>query len=596
MKLGYLSAAAGAVILAALTGCNDGDSKVNMDTTPVTLKVIHMNDHHSHLESEEMGLTIDGVDVDAQVGGFARATTKIAQLQADNEHTLTLHAGDAFQGTVYYALFKSEADAAMMNMIDWDAFELGNHEFDDGNEELKSFLDTLNDSISILGANVVPSDDSILKGMWEPYVIKEMGGAKIGIIGIEIAQKTAESSNPGEDITFLDEAETVQKYVDELKNKHGVNKVILLSHYGYSNDKALVEAVAGVDLVIDGDSHTLMGDFSMVGINSAYAYPEMTTDPEGNPVCIAQAWQYSHIVGDLDVAFDENGLITSCSGTPVMPLGDSFMIDDVEVNATFKTTIMETIAANDNLEIVEEDAAALATLAPYQAQVEDFANEIIGSAGELLAHNRIPNDGRDGYNLPLGSDIAPVVSKAFYDLSNRADACIQNAGGVRISIQPGDISVGLSYTLLPFSNTLFEIDMYGSEIKQVLEDALTNHFDNGGSSGSFPYAYGLRYDIDMQQPANARILNLEIKDRTTGTWSAIDDAAMYVIVTNNYIAGGKDGYTTFKTVQDERGQGIDTYLDYALSFVKYVEAKEAAGEQVVKLPSEDHCIKSYIAP
>jgi len=68
---------------------------------------------------------------------------------------------------------------------------------------------------------------------------------------------------------------------------------------------------------------------------------------------------------------------------------------------------------------------------------------------------------------------------------------------------------------------------------------------------------------------------------------------MYVIVTNSYIAAGKDGYTTFKTVQDERGKGVDTFLDYALSFVRYVENKTANSSKVTKLPSTEHCIKSF---
>jgi 5'-nucleotidase len=134
--------------------------------------------------------------------------------------------------------------------------------------------------------------------------------------------------------------------------------------------------------------------------------------------------------------------------------------------------------------------------------------------------------------------------------------------------------------------------MKGSEIKQVLEDALINFKDNGGSSGSFPYAYGLRYDMDMTLPKSQRILNLEIMDRKSKKWSPIDMSKLYVIVTNSYTAQGRDGYTTFKEVQKER-PGTDTYLDYAMSFVAYVKALEKEGKGVTALPKEEHCIKSY---
>jgi 5'-nucleotidase len=136
--------------------------------------------------------------------------------------------------------------------------------------------------------------------------------------------------------------------------------------------------------------------------------------------------------------------------------------------------------------------------------------------------------------------------------------------------------------------------MYGNEIKQVLEDAITNTIDPEGSTGSFPYAYGLRYDVDLSATANNRISNLEIKNRQTGVWSTISNNTMYTIVTNSYTAGGKDGYVTFKTVQDERGLGVDTYLDYAMSFVKYMETLTANNQTLTKLPAEDHPIKSFV--
>jgi len=199
----------------------------------------------------------------------------------------------------------------------------------------------------------------------------------------------------------------------------------------------------------------------------------------------------------------------------------------------------------------------------------------------------------DGAKMPLGSDIAPVVSKGFYEASLRADACIQNAGGVRISVPTGDIDYGTAYRLLPFSNTLFEIDMAGSDVKQVLEDAIINFKDNDGSTGSFPYAYGLRYDLDMTRDKNDRVQNLEVMDRKTKKWSAIDPAKTYVIVTNNYISEGRDGYTTFKTVQKNGAKAIDTYLDYAESFVSYVKGLAKDGKGLTKLPKEEHCIKSY---
>jgi len=566
------------------------------ESKPLSLQILHINDHHSHLDASKLDLKFDGkTKTRVKVGGIARVASKINELRTST--TLVLHAGDANSGTLYYTLFKGKADVEMMNEIDFDAFTLGNHEFDGGDEILKNFINQA--QFPIISANVEVKQGSALDEKWDPYIIKDIEGQEVGIIGIEIAQKTKVSSMPSDDIIFYDEAVRAQRYADELKAQ-GVNKIILLSHFGYENDLELISKVTGIDVIIDGDSHTLMGDFSAVGLKSSVAtYPVNTKDKAGNPVCIAQAWEYSKVLGELHVSFDAAGTVTECKGTPHLLLGNKFKQKNakkkrVDVNETVRKSILSVIAAQPNLGIVEKDEGIKSKIAVYKTEVDKLKKKKIGTT-KRLKHIRIPlhdYNGNDGKSLPLGSQIAPVVSKAFYDLSLRADACIQNAGGVRISLPGGKVTYNTAYTLLPFSNTLYEIDMKGTEIKQVLEDALINFKDNGGSSGSFPYAYGLRYDIDMTQPKSQRILNLEIMDRKTKKWSLIDSDKLYVIVTNSYTAQGRDGYVTFKEVQKER-PGTDTYLDYAMSFVAYVKAKAKEGKKVNALPKEEHCIKSY---
>lgn len=597
----WFSSAACAVLIFSFVGCStDSNNDLNVTKSkPLDISIIHVNDTHSHLSSETYPLRFNGVKTYTEIGGYPRVVTKIKELQNSKTNPLTLNAGDTFQGTLYYSLFKGKADSAVLNMVNWDALELGNHEFDDGDAALAKYLKDIK-TAPVLAANVIPQTGNILEGMWTPYVIKEYDGQKVGVIGIDIKQKTEVSSNPSDEITFLNEKDTAQKYIDELK-ADGINKIVLLTHEGYLKDKVLASELHDVDVIIGGDSHTLLGDFSAVGLVTAdgYDYPTVTTNADGEMVCIGQAWQYAYAVGNMDVSFDKDGVVSSCSGNAILLIGDSFKQKDangtkVDVDANTKAEILNIIAANSNLEQVTPDSATSTVLQTYTDQVDAQKNVVIGTAGEFLGHNRIPGDMIDGIsNLPLGSDIAPIVAKSFYDLSNRADACIQNAGGVRMAVPEGNITMGTAYSLLPFSNTLYEIDMYGSEIKQVLEDAMTNYLDNGGSTGSFPYAYALRYDVDASAATNNRISNLEIKDRESGTWSPIDDNKMYVVVTNSYIAAGRDGYVTFKTVQDERGKGVDTYLDYAMSFVRYVQAKTKNNETVRKLPSEDHCIKSY---
>lgn len=562
------------------------------------LKILHFNDHHSYMDKSTMKLKIKGLGkLYVPIGGFPRLSTMIKKLRDKN--TLVLDAGDAFSGTLYHTLFHGMANVEMMNQLGLDAFTLGNHEFDNRDEGLKAFIDKA--KFPIVSCNVKAEKGSILDGAWKPYIIKELNGTKYGIIGLEISQKTKVSSRPSDKIKFLDEISTAQKYIDELRSK-GIDKIILLSHFGYENDLDLASKVSGVDVIIDGDTHTLMGNFSAVGLKSQVdEYPKLTKDKEGHNVCIAQAWAHSLVLGELQATFDDKGNIIKCTGTPHLMLGTHIRKKNKEgkkldINASVKAQLEKVVNSHDNLSFVANDPQMSKILDHYKQLVDKKKNDPIGKAAEDLRHIRIPGHdygGVSGAKLPLGSEIAPVVAKAFYEASRRADLCIQNAGGVRVTIKSGDISYGDAYTLLPFSNTLYEIDMKGKDIKQVLEDAIINFKDNGGSTGSFPYAYGIRYDIDMTKPKNTRVSNIEIMDRKSGKWSPMDMDKIYVVVTNNYIAEGRDGYTTFKTVQKNGAKSVDTYLDYAESFVNYVKNLAIEGKSLTKLPASEHCIKSY---
>jgi 5'-nucleotidase/UDP-sugar diphosphatase len=130
------------------------------------------------------------------------------------------------------------------------------------------------------------------------YKIIEKDGEKIGVVGLTVKDKTQFASRPDASTRFLDEAASAQAVIDELKLR-GVNKIVLLSHLGYAADKAIAPKLSGVDVIIGGDSHTLLGPDSMknYGLTPSGAYPTQTVDKDGRKVCIAQAWQYSYAVG-----------------------------------------------------------------------------------------------------------------------------------------------------------------------------------------------------------------------------------------------------------------------------------------------------------
>ena len=571
------------------------------------LTILHINDHHSHLRADgRMSLNIGGNNTRVRSGGFPAIVSTFDKLSEGKSNVLRLHAGDAITGDLYYTLFKGEADAALMNEVCFDAFALGNHEFDNGDAGLANFLDFLNNGdcqTPILAANVSPEigvsplTKNSATDYIQPFTVINKGGMKIGIIGIDIATKTKNSSSPDESTLFLDETETAQKYIDELA-ADGVNHIILLTHYQYQNDLKLAENLRGVDIIVGGDSHTLLGDFKDLGLNSKGPYPTMAKNADGEPVCVVQAWQYSQIVGELNVDFSDDGVVETCDGLPHLMLGDSFKRknadgDRVEIEGTERQAVLDAINADPKLHLVEGDTDAEALLAGFSSKVDELKAAKIGNISEDLCLERIPGQGKSklcdvSQTSAYGSDISNLVSHAFRDMARTSDIAIQNAGGVRIDVPAGDFTIGDAYKLLPFSNTLVELKMSGEEIKSVLEDALDYALNPEGSTGAYPYAAGVRWHVDVSKDKGFRFTGLEFKGPKDGTWTELDMDRIYTVVTNNYISSGRDGYLTFGTISKE-GRVTDTYLDYAQSFVDYVRKVGT----VNKLDRSDYSTQSF---
>ncbi len=571
------------------------------------ITIVHINDHHSHLRADgRMDLELGGERTRVRAGGFPSVVSLYDRLTAGRDNVLKLHAGDAITGDLYYTLFKGEADAALMNEVCFDAFALGNHEFDDGDAGLARFLDHLRSGecqTPVLAANVEPEvgvsplTKNSETDYFRPWVVQDVGGVQVGIIGIVIANKTKFSSSPDETTEFLDETETAQKMIDELTGQ-GVKHIVLLTHYQYRNDLAMAEKLTGVDVIVGGDSHTLLGDFADVGLSSAGAYPTVVKDAAGNMVCVVQAWQYSAIVGELNVSFNDDGTVASCDGTPHLPLADSFRRKNaegkrVELEGDARAAVIASIEAKPELSVVAQDEQAAAVLARFSGQVDQMKGEVIGEVTEKLCLERIPGQGKSAMCDPSetaahGSDISNLVAHAFRDMSRTSEIAIQNGGGVRVDVAAGPYTIGDAYTLLPFANTLVELDMTGAEIHAVLEDALDFALSEGGSTGAYPYAAGLRWDVNAGAEKGSRFSNIEFRGPADSAWVALDRSRTYKVVTNNYISGGRDGYLTFKDVVND-GRIVDTYLDYAQSFVDYVKKQGTIG----KLPVADYSTKSF---
>lgn len=615
-----LLSAAGAMTAAAAFD-RDDDRRGDGRKRTFELNIIHINDHHSHLEPDGGSLAFrrdaddEDVEIDVDLGGFPQVVSKIDELRDRLDDEIVLHAGDAITGTIFYSIFRGEADAKLMNRVCFDAFALGNHEFDDSDQGLADFIGVLNGANTrpvwfkrpgrpkrgdcrtpVLAANVKPAIGTPLRpnrreSLIQPFTIMKVGRELVGVIGINIAGKTKESSSPLETTRFLDETETAQRNIDLLR-RFGINKIVLLTHIQYANDLELAANLSGVDVIVGGDSHSLLGEaFADYGLNPVGPYPTQARDKRGNKVCIVQAWQYANVVGELNVTFDRRGRVVSCAGTPHMIIAEL----DPDGEATPERLALAEALIDDapELSLVEADPAAQAELDVFAAEVEVLKETVVAAASEDLCFERVPGQGRSALcacteTWDNGGDITQLVTKAFLERSFTAEFSIQNSGGIRTDIAQGDITINDAFTLLPFANTLVEIDMTGAQIATVLEEALTQFLDDGGSTGAMPYASGLRWDLDLAAPSGSRLSNLEARPKGTGIWEPLDPARTYRVVANSFIAGGRDGYDTFGTIPDS--QKTDTFIDYAQAFIDYVQ-QDLEGI-VDRLPIEEYSTQS----
>ena len=572
------------------------------------LTILHMNDTHSHLNPDSGDLVLAGEETRVNLGGMANAVTKIKELEAANDNVAKVHAGDAVTGTLFYTLFKGEADAAMMNEACFDVFELGNHEFDDGDQGAADLIGHLGDSetcaTEVLAANVVPAAGTPLNPagtpLFKPFTVMEYGDDMVGFVGLDIAGKTQNSSSPLKTTQFLDEVETAQSFVDQL-TEEGVNKIVLVTHTQLANDITYANMITGVDVIVGGDSHSLLGNFSQLGLNSQGRYPYRTGDAAGSPVCIVHAWQYSWIVGQLNVSFDADGNVTSCNGTPHLIVEDTFMRrpaeggDRVELAGAERQAVLDDIASIPEVSVVTADPGAQTILDGFSAQVEVLEQQVIGSSADDLCLERIPGQGRSQIcdvadTAQMGGDIQQLVTDAFRVRAFESDFALQNAGGVRIDIPAGDITIADAFELLPFANTIVNLEMTGAEINAVLEEAVAFSLNPDGSTGAYPYASGLRFDVDMNAAEGSRVSNIEMRPSGDLLWAPLDMERTFGVATNSFIASGQDGYVTFGTVTDD-GRSTDTLLDYAQSFIDYIE--QDAGGTIGKLPADEYSTQNF---
>jgi 5'-nucleotidase len=502
------------------------------------------------------------------LGGITRFKSAIDDLRSKEQNVLLLHAGDAVQGTLYFTQYQGVADYDFLNLLRVDALTLGNHEFDKGSQLAASLVKQAN--FPVISANLDVSGDTNLKGLISPYTIKSFGTERVGIIGLSL-QSTPDISSPGPNVKFNDPTTSVVATVAQLKAQ-GINKIIVLSHMGYDDDVKLAKAVNGIGVIIGGHSHTMQGgaDFKGTGLSYIPAggpYPTEVTNPSGKKVLVAHAWEWFKILGALKVTFDADGTVQSFENKEKIIVSDVIGQKSASTDSTYATLqpgsdAYKAVVASlpSAAQVYVENSTASTMLSAFRSPIQTLMTTKIATAA---------NDIKRGDNVGPGPIFADSMLWKLQNMNPKPTIAFQNAGGVRADILAGDITVGTVYTVFPFGNTLTVIDLKGSDVINSIEDGVSFQLDSYTPPRTPPYMYvsGVKFTVTRANAKGSRISNVVVKD-SSGAYLAIDPTKIYRVVTNNFMAGGGDGYTTFKNTT---GYKYDTGINDAESFLDYLK-------------------------
>ncbi|KAI8050912.1 Metallo-dependent phosphatase-like protein [Syncephalis plumigaleata] len=292
------------------------------------VSIAHINDVHAHYSPfNKLGnaCTEEDRKTGHCYGGAARIAKVFQSLRARNpNNTLSLVAGDEFQGTDFYSRSKGNITATVMNYNEYDLMVTGNHEYDDGPDHLAKFFKLLKFPVVCANTNFtgVPALDALVK----PYHYFEK--QNLAVIGY-ITNTTGYISNAGPRITFSDAAPAVQRVVDELHGK-GIKRIIALSHNGYHEDMEVAARTSGLSLIVGGHSHTYLSPVPEEE-ESGGLYPTIVKGTDGKPTYVVQAKAWGEYIGILDLLFNEEGRIANLTGMPIH-LTQSIPEDPVMVN------------------------------------------------------------------------------------------------------------------------------------------------------------------------------------------------------------------------------------------------------------------------
>lgn len=474
-------------------------------------------------------------DVHGAIDNYASVAALKDAYEAAGAQVLLMDAGDFSQGSTSVNVSEGATAVELMNMAGYDVATTGNHEFDFGYANLRTLMESA--EFPILAANAFTAEGDL--AMDGDNLTFQLGDVTVGVFGLATPE-TATKAHPAklEGVTFLAEDELfacAQEQVDEL-TAAGCDYIICLGHLGIDAESTgnrsidLLENVTGIDVFIDGHSHSTQSD-------------------------IAEETNGTGMVGDT---------VLTSTGTKLESVGVVDIAADGTIDAS--TISMEELNATEGFTPDQDIATRVSEI---NAQIEEDMGQVIGTSEVDLDGVR---ENVRASETNLGDLITDAMLWQAGQDNEEVDAAITNGGGIRASIAAGDITKKSVNDVLPFGNTLYVVELTGAELLEALE---ASTYCTPEPVGAFPQVAGIEftintgaaYDAGENYPGTTYAEPASINRVTIQTvgGQAFDADATYTIVTNDFLAAGGDTYYAFSAAESGYDTGISldqVVMDY----------------------------------
>lgn len=461
-------------------------------------------------------------DVHSRVDNYSKVKAYINNYN----NKLLVDAGDTFHGQSIATLEFGSSIAKILKAMGYSAMVPGNHDFNYGQDRLKELGEE--SGVKILAANIKKNGAT----KYDEYTIEEVDGVKIGVFGIATPE-TAYKTNPN-NVTGLDFG-TKDSIIKDAENmvakleEEGADVVIALSHLGIDSDSTvkstdIAKAVDGIDLIIDGHSHSILEDYSEFN--------------NSNETKIASTGEYLNGLGQVTISIDEN-----------------LQVENIDLKTVDTNTL------------VEEDAEISSLIDSIREGQEDILNEVVGSTPIKLEGSR--ELVRSGH-----TNLGRLITSAMLNETG-ADIAITNGGGIRDSIEAGDITKDSIIKVLPFGNYIVTKKVKGSDIVAALEHGMVE------GSGSFAHFAGITVETKKESDEEGVIRRKVLSVKING--EDLDLNKEYVLATNDFMAVGGDGYTMFSEYPT-----LNEYSALDESLIKYIE--KVGSEGIIDIDKEERLV------